>query len=53
MNEAGLGGARSQRERKARGGRVSFVLPNCKDTQMCMGIGGKDREFHCSDPSVP
>jgi len=22
----------------------------CKNGQMCMGIGGKDREFHCSDP---
>lgn len=25
----------------------------CKGGQMCMGIGGKDREFHCSDPPVP
>lgn len=25
----------------------------CKNGQMCMGIGGKDREFHCSDPPVP
>lgn len=25
----------------------------CQNAQMCMGIGGKEREFHCSDPPAP